>query len=67
MAYANVGCYRLKVGSSAAVHNFPFSHDFNGWPYNRQAHRAAVIKSCARSLTPFQDLALLQIQPEPLC
>ena len=29
MAYAHLGCYRLKGGHSAAVHNLPFSHDFN--------------------------------------
>ena len=30
MAYANFSCYRLEGGHSAAVHNLPFSHDFNG-------------------------------------
>ena len=37
MTYANFGCYRLKGGHSAAVKNLPSSHDFNVWPYNRQA------------------------------
>ena len=34
---ANFGWYRLKGGHSVAVQNLPVSHDFNGWPYNRQA------------------------------
>ena len=37
MTYANFGWYQLKGGHFAAVHNLPFSHDFNGWPNNRQA------------------------------
>ena len=38
MTYANFGCNRLKGGRHfAAVQNLPLSHDFNGWPYNRQA------------------------------
>ena len=37
MAYAKFGWYRLKGGHFAAVQNVLFSHDFNGWPYNRQA------------------------------
>ena len=37
ITYANFGWYQLKGGHSAAVHNLPFSHDFIGWPYNRQA------------------------------
>ena len=37
MTYANFGWYRLNGGHSAAVQNLPFSHDFNGWPYSRQA------------------------------
>ena len=37
ITYANLDCYRLKGWHSAAVQNLPFSHDFNGWPYNRQA------------------------------
>ena len=37
MTYAHFGCYRLKGGHAAAVQSLPFSHDFNGWPYNRQA------------------------------
>ena len=37
MAYAHFGWYRWKGGHFAAVQNLPFSHDFNGWPYNRQA------------------------------
>ena len=30
MAYAYFVCYRLKGGHSAAAHNLPFYHDFNG-------------------------------------
>ena len=37
ITYAHFGWYRLKGGHFAAVQNVPFSHDFNGWPYNRQA------------------------------
>ena len=37
MTCATFGCYRLKGGHSAAVQNLPFSLDFNGWPYIRQA------------------------------
>ena len=37
MTYAKFGWNRLKGGHFAAVQNLPFSHDFNGWPYNRQA------------------------------
>ena len=37
MTYSNFGRYRLEDGYSAAIHNLPFSHDFNCWPYNRQA------------------------------
>ena len=37
MTYANFGCNRLKGGHFATVQNLPFTHDFNGWPYNRQA------------------------------
>ena len=35
--YANFTWHRLKGGHFAAVQNLPFFHDFNGWPYNRQA------------------------------
>ena len=37
MTYADFGWYRLNGGHSAAVKNLPFSHDLNGWPYDRQA------------------------------
>ena len=37
MTYAEFGCNRKKGGHSAAVQIIPFSHDFNGRPYNRQA------------------------------
>ena len=37
MTYANFGWNRLKGWHFAAVQNLPFSHDFNGWPHNRQA------------------------------
>ena len=37
MTYAHFGWNRLKGGHFVAVQNLPFSHDFNGWPYNRQA------------------------------
>ena len=37
MIYANFGGNRSIGGHSAAVQNLPFSHDFNGCPYNRQA------------------------------
>ena len=37
MTYANFGWYRQKGGHFLAVQNLPFTHDFNGWPYNRQA------------------------------
>ena len=52
MTYANCGWYRLKGGHFAAVQNSPFSHDFNGWPYNRQAI------TCCRD-----DLGSAQTQP----
>ena len=37
ITFANISWYRLKGWHFAAVQNLPFSHDFNGWPYNRQA------------------------------
>ena len=37
MTSAHFVCYQLKGEHSMAVHNLPFSHDLNGWPYNRQA------------------------------
>ena len=46
MTCANFGWYRLKGGHFAAVQNVPFSHDINGWPYNRQA------LTCCRDTCP---------------
>ena len=37
MTYANFGWNRLKGGHFAVVQKLPLYHDFNGWPYNRQA------------------------------
>ena len=34
MTYAHFGYYQFKGVYFAAVQNLPFSHDFNGWPYN---------------------------------
>ena len=45
MTYVNFGWNRLKSGHFAAVQNLPFSHDFNGWPYNR-------MRASARAFTP---------------
>ena len=56
MAYANFGQNWLKGGHFAAVQKLPFPHDFNGWPFNRQAltccrylHAAVqLMTTCAR-------------------
>ena len=51
MTYANFGWYRLKGGLFAALQNVPFPHDFNGWPYNRQALTCCRdVFSCAPSI-----------------
>ena len=51
MTCANFVCYQLKSGHFTAVKNLPFSHDLNGWLYNRQA------LTCCRDIKNFKSKA----------